>query len=103
MGKNEKETNREFVRFLKWVRQNNELWGIICGKSKEEMTFDGFRTIMLRLQEESLYIPMYVFLTVYKDVSFVKSATEVMFTGMFTKEWRAIGTDVFKDLYHALE
>lgn len=103
MSKKEQCANREFVRVLKWISQNNELWSIICGNCKEELTFDGFRAIMCKLQKESLYIPMYVFLTAYKDLSFVKTAAETMFTTMFIKEWRNVGTEVFREMYQALE
>lgn len=66
------------------------------------MTMTGFRSIMLKLQSESLYIPMFVFLNVYKDVKYVDSALEELFLALFMKEWKEKGTDIFTGFYEVL-
>lgn len=66
------------------------------------MTMTGFRSVMIKLQKESFYIPMYVFLTVYKNLEYVGAARDVMFLELFIKECRTNGTDIFKEFYQIL-
>jgi len=102
MKKKDRYANDEFIRFLKWVRQNQELWNLICGHGKEEMTMEGFRTILSKMQKEALYIPMYVFLSVYKDVKYVSVGIEAMFLELFIRDWRTRDTDIYEELYEVL-
>lgn len=102
MNKKEEYRSKEFIRFIKWVKENNSVWEIICGHNKEEMTMTGFSTIMSNLQKESLYIPMYVFLTAYKDVEYVRLSIDQMFIEMFAKEWERNKSRIFDELYENL-
>lgn len=103
MSKKEEYRNEEFIRFIKWVKENNSLWEIICGHNRDEMTMQGFSTIMSKLQKESLYIPMYVFLTAYKDIEFVRLSIDQMFIEMFADEWKRSKSRIFDELYENLK
>jgi hypothetical protein len=103
MDKKEAYRNKEFLRFMKWVKENNSLWETICGHNKEEMTMVTFRRVMSELQKESFYIPMYVFLTAYKDVEYVRLSIEQMFIAMFANEWERNESRIFDELYENLK
>lgn len=81
-----KQKQDEYTRTLKWIRENTLQWEMICGHKKNEMTMGGCRVIMKMLQEESLYIAMFVFITAYSDTGFVRDTLYEMFMEMFIKE-----------------
>lgn len=85
----EKFRNKEFIRLLAWIKENSLLWNTICGHKKEDMTMKDFQYIMKMLEEERLYPIMYVFMTVYKKVSYVNNGLEEMFTEMLKRQWQS--------------
>lgn len=102
MNEEEQYRNKEFIRFMNWIKENNALIENICGHDKDRMTMIGFRNIMSILHKESLYIPMFMFLMTYSDLEYVRLSINQMFIEMFIREWQTNKDTIYDELYDSL-
>ena len=80
-----KERASQTIKFLKWTRENDARWRLICEPDNEKMNYSVMKLLIEQLTKERFYEIILVLLHVHKDKEYTKKIYQDLFANLLTK------------------